>query len=82
MKFLFTWPIKVYQKFISPMLGPTCRFHPSCSHYSLTAFERFGVIKGLFLSVKRVLKCHPFHPGGFDPVPEKNEKKQKRLKQN
>ncbi|MET3682245.1 putative membrane protein insertion efficiency factor [Alkalibacillus flavidus] len=74
MKRIMIGIIKLYQRFISPMLGPTCRFHPTCSSYSLTAFERFGVFKGFYLSVKRILKCHPFHPGGFDPVPEKDDK--------
>ncbi|PKR78732.1 membrane protein insertion efficiency factor YidD [Halalkalibacillus sediminis] len=73
MKKIFILLIRGYQKFISPMLGPSCRFHPTCSQYSLTSFERFGVFKGLYLSIKRILKCHPFHPGGFDPVPEKKK---------
>jgi putative membrane protein insertion efficiency factor len=71
MKHLFITIIKVYQKFISPMTPPTCRFYPTCSHYGLEAYQRFGAIKGSFLTIKRILKCHPFHPGGFDPVPEK-----------
>ncbi|WP_188205907.1 membrane protein insertion efficiency factor YidD [Alkalibacillus aidingensis] len=75
MKYIFIVPIKFYRKFISPMFGPNCRFHPTCSSYSLTAFERFGVMKGLYLSIKRIVKCHPFHPGGFDPVPEKKKTK-------
>ncbi|GAA0462115.1 membrane protein insertion efficiency factor YidD [Alkalibacillus silvisoli] len=77
MRYLFVWPIKLYQNFISPLLGPTCRFHPTCSHYSLMAFERFGVIKGVYLSIRRILKCHPFHEGGFDPIPERKNKKGK-----
>ncbi|NIK10971.1 membrane protein insertion efficiency factor YidD [Alkalibacillus almallahensis] len=75
MKHLFIWLIKGYQQFISPLLGPTCRFHPTCSSYSLTAFERFGFFKGFYLSIKRILKCHPFNDGGFDPVPEKQDHK-------
>lgn len=71
MKHLFITIIKVYQKFISPMTPPTCRFYPTCSHYGLEAYQRFGAIKGSFLTIKRILKCHPFHPGGLDPVPEK-----------
>ena len=63
-------PIRFYQKFISPMLGSNCRFYPSCSCYAVTAIERFGVIKGGWLAGKRILKCHPFHSGGIDPVPE------------
>ncbi|MCM3650861.1 membrane protein insertion efficiency factor YidD [Metabacillus litoralis] len=75
MKHLFITLIRFYQKFISPLTPPTCRFYPTCSHYGLEAFRRFGVIKGGYLTVKRILKCHPFHPGGFDQVPEKREHK-------
>jgi uncharacterized protein len=75
MKHLFISLIRFYQKFISPLTPPTCRFYPTCSHYGLEAFRRFGVIKGGYLTVKRILKCHPFHPGGFDQVPEKREHK-------
>lgn len=60
--------IKFYRLFISPLKPPTCRFVPTCSEYSIVAFEKYGVIKGLSLTVKRILKCHPFHPGGYDPV--------------
>ncbi|MFC4321657.1 membrane protein insertion efficiency factor YidD [Litchfieldia salsa] len=63
--------IRFYQKFISPITPPTCRFYPTCSHYGLEAVSRFGPIKGSWLTMKRILKCHPFHPGGIDPVPEK-----------
>ncbi|RDE32173.1 membrane protein insertion efficiency factor YidD [Parageobacillus thermoglucosidasius] len=66
--------IRFYQIFISPLKPPTCRFYPTCSHYGLEAVKRFGAIKGGWLTIKRILKCHPFHPGGFDPVPEKQEK--------
>lgn len=65
--------IRFYQIFISPLKPPTCRFYPTCSHYGLEAVERFGAIKGGWLTIKRILKCHPFHPGGFDPVPEKQK---------
>ena len=61
--------IRVYQVAISPLLGNRCRFHPSCSHYALEAVERFGVLKGSWLAARRLGRCHPFHPGGFDPVP-------------
>ena len=57
-----------YQKLISPLLGPSCRFHPSCSEYCRQSLERFGVVKGTFRSLCRLAKCHPFHPGGYDPV--------------
>ena len=65
------WIIRSYQFAISPMLGPRCRFYPSCSCYAHTAIELHGPIKGLALSVWRILRCHPFNPGGYDPVPEK-----------
>jgi putative membrane protein insertion efficiency factor len=67
--------IKVYQYCISPLLGNNCRFYPSCSQYSVQAIERFGVIKGSYLSIRRLLKCHPWHEGGEDPVPEKQAHK-------
>ena len=63
--------IRFYQLALSPLKQPTCRFSPTCSQYSIEAIERFGVIKGTYLSVRRILKCHPFHEGGYDPVPEK-----------
>ena len=62
--------IRGYQLAISPMLGPRCRFHPSCSCYAHTAVERFGVLRGLVLSVRRIARCHPFCEGGYDPVPD------------
>jgi putative membrane protein insertion efficiency factor len=61
--------IKVYQYTLSPLLGPACRFHPSCSEYAYQAILRHGPVNGLLLAVKRILRCHPFHPGGVDPVP-------------
>ena len=63
--------IRVYQRGISPLLGPHCRFQPTCSHYGIEALRRFGLIKGSWLTFKRVLKCHPLNPGGDDPVPPK-----------
>jgi uncharacterized protein len=63
--------IRGYQLAISPMLGPRCRFHPSCSCYAHTAVERFGVFRGLLLSLRRIGRCHPFCEGGYDPVPDK-----------
>jgi len=63
--------VKFYQYFISPLLGNNCRFYPSCSSYSLEALQRHGAIHGSYLTFKRLLKCHPFHQGGIDPVPEK-----------
>lgn len=61
--------IGAYQRWISPFLGARCRFHPSCSVYAKTAIERHGAARGSWLAVKRLLKCQPFHPGGFDDVP-------------
>ncbi|OYV18026.1 MAG: hypothetical protein CG441_1275 [Methylococcaceae bacterium NSM2-1] len=63
--------IKFYKYFISPLLGSNCRFYPSCSSYSLEALQNHGAIIGSYLTLKRLLKCHPFHQGGIDPVPEK-----------
>ena len=61
--------IRGYQVTLSPVLGPGCRFQPSCSEYALGAVERHGVLRGSWLSARRVGRCHPFHPGGLDPVP-------------
>ena len=66
--------IKLYQWTLSPFLGGACRFYPSCSKYTAGCVERFGAGKGLLMGAKRVLKCHPWHEGGYDPVPEKQEK--------
>lgn len=71
LKKVFIALIRFYQFAISPLKPPTCRFYPTCSHYGLEAIQRFGAIKGGWLAIKRILKCHPFHPGGLDPVPEK-----------
>jgi uncharacterized protein len=60
--------IKAYRRFVSPMLPPSCRFTPSCSLYTLQAVERYGLIRGSFMGARRVLRCHPFSKGGFDPV--------------
>jgi putative membrane protein insertion efficiency factor len=61
--------IRLYQWTVSPLLGPTCRFHPSCSQYALEAVLRFGVLRGIGLALARLGRCHPWNPGGFDPVP-------------
>jgi putative membrane protein insertion efficiency factor len=65
----FIFLIAVYQCALSPLLGQHCRFLPTCSAYTKEAILRYGVIKGMYLGIKRLLRCHPFHPGGFDPVP-------------
>jgi len=69
MKMLFKSIVRAYQYAVSPLLGSHCRFHPSCSTYCLEAVERHGVLRGAWLAVKRLLRCHPLHSGGFDPVP-------------
>ena len=66
---LFCLPIRLYQLTLSPLLGPRCRFQPSCSSYALEAITRHGVAHGVWLTLKRVARCHPWNPGGFDPVP-------------
>ena len=60
--------IRIYQLVLSPTLGGNCRFQPTCSQYAIDALNEHGIFKGVFLSLKRIAKCHPFHPGGFDPV--------------
>ncbi len=65
----FIWLIWIYQKLISPILGPKCRFTPTCSNYALEAFKKYGLFKGFWLSVKRISRCHPWGGSGFDPVP-------------
>jgi putative membrane protein insertion efficiency factor len=61
--------IRLYQLTLSPFIGNQCRFHPTCSHYALQAIEHHGLIRGAWLTARRLGRCHPFHPGGFDPVP-------------
>jgi uncharacterized protein len=65
--------IRIYQYLISPLIGPHCRFHPSCSHYSVEAIQRYGAMYGSYLALRRLARCHPWHPGGLDPVPLKKQ---------
>ncbi len=63
--------VRAYRRFLSPLLGQQCRFHPSCSAYGLEALQVHGALRGTWLTVRRIARCHPFHPGGHDPVPPK-----------
>ncbi|AMM42290.1 protein containing DUF37 [Candidatus Desulfofervidus auxilii] len=68
MQRLIIFLIKLYQRIISPLFPPSCRFYPSCSAYAIEAIGRYGLIKGGLKAILRLAKCHPFHPGGYDPV--------------
>jgi putative membrane protein insertion efficiency factor len=70
MRFVLVYLIRGYQLAFSPLLGPRCRFYPSCSHYAKEAIETHGAMRGTWLSVKRISRCHPLNDGGFDPVPK------------
>lgn len=75
MKKIFLWLIRFYKKYISVHTLPSCKYYPTCSQYGLEAIERFGAFKGGLLTVFRILRCNPFSKGGYDPVPEKKEKR-------
>lgn len=62
--------VRAYQVVLSPMLPAACRYHPTCSHYAIEALEKHGALRGSWLAVKRIARCHPFRPGGYDPVPD------------
>lgn len=64
-----TGAIRGYRRFVSPLFPPSCRYTPTCSAYTLTAVERYGVARGIFMGLKRIARCHPWHEGGYDPVP-------------
>ena len=70
MKTVFLFLVRAYQMWLGPILGGTCRFYPSCSHYAYEAVERHGAARGAWLALQRLLRCHPFSPGGIDPVPD------------
>ena len=74
MRSLLIGIIKLYQYLLSPLFGQNCRFHPTCSQYAVEAINEHGVFKGGYLSMRRILKCHPFNEGGLDPVPKKQDK--------
>lgn len=65
---IFIKLIKIYQKYISPVKPPVCRFYPTCSQYAVDSLKKYGFLKGSFKALLRILKCHPFHPGGYDPL--------------
>ncbi|MDR1796077.1 MAG: membrane protein insertion efficiency factor YidD [Clostridiales Family XIII bacterium] len=69
MKTVLIYGIRGYQIFVSPWFPPTCRFFPTCSAYFIEALQKYGFFKGCRLGIARILRCHPFHPGGYDPVP-------------
>mgnify|MGYP000727114638 FL=1 len=74
MRWLLIQLIKAYRYLLSPWLGAHCRFHPTCSCYAITAIERFGALRGSAMALRRLLRCHPWHPGGIDPVPDEDIK--------
>jgi uncharacterized protein len=69
MRWVFILFVRAYQTVLSPLLPPACRYYPSCSNYAIEALERHGAWHGGWMATRRILRCHPFHPGGFDPVP-------------
>jgi len=76
LKQIFIFPIRLYQRYLSPLLGKNCRFEPTCSHYAAAAIEEWGVLKGVWMGIRRISKCHPWGGFGYDPVPKKEQLKQ------
>lgn len=74
MKAILVKFIEIYQRYVSVFMAPCCRFHPTCSQYTIDALSEHGMLKGLFLGARRICRCHPFHEGGLDPVPLKSIK--------
>lgn len=74
MKILLIWLVRGYKILISPVFPPTCRFYPTCSTYAIDAIDRFGAWRGSILAMRRILRCHPLHPGGYDPVPDEKSR--------
>ena len=81
MKKFFLYIIRFYQKFISPIKPGKCRFYPTCSSYTYQAIEEYGVLYGVYLGIKRILRCQPFCEGGYDPVPKQEKNKEKDLEE-
>ncbi len=75
MKRLLTGLVRIYQKTVSRAIPPRCRFYPSCSDYTIEAMEKHGIVYGLWLSLRRICRCHPWNPGGVDPVPDRKQEK-------
>lgn len=69
MKYLVLGLIRLYQRYVSPMTRPSCRYVPTCSQYAVESVSKYGALKGMWLAVRRISRCHPFHEGGYDPVP-------------
>jgi putative membrane protein insertion efficiency factor len=73
LKRFLVFMVRGYSRYVSPLLGPHCRFHPTCSAYAAEALEHHGALRGSWFAIRRIGRCHPFHPGGFDPVPPSTE---------
>ncbi|MBQ4067338.1 MAG: membrane protein insertion efficiency factor YidD [Clostridia bacterium] len=80
LKRIVLWPVRMYRRYISPLFPPCCRFTPTCSQYCLDAVEEWGVIRGLAMTVWRIMRCNPWSKGGHDPVPENPKKRNKKIK--